>query len=351
MNTFNMENKESIRLTEYSKGAGCGCKIAPAVLEQILQGGESAPDHHLLVGYGSRDDAAVYDMGNGQALISTTDFFTPIVDDPYDFGRIAAANAISDVYAMGGKPILALAILGWPVEKLSPTLAREVLNGARAVCKEAGITLAGGHSIDTAEPVFGLAVTGSVAIEHIKRNDTVKPGDLLFLTKPIGVGLLSTALKRGQLKPGEYEKLIAVMTSLNNIGQHLGALKGVHAMTDITGFGLAGHLLEMLGRKECSAEIRYKAIPKLEGVEDYMTRFIYPDNTTRNYAAYSKEVKGMDGTEFLLLCDPQTSGGLLIALDPAAEKSFRQLLKEHDVPASLIGSVVERKDAAVYIEM
>jgi selenide,water dikinase len=344
-----MENKEPIRLTEYSKGAGCGCKIAPAVLEQILQGGEALPDKNLLVGYGSRDDAAVYDMGNGQAIISTTDFFTPIVDNPYDFGRVAAANAISDVYAMGGKPLLALAILGWPVEKLSPELAREVLNGARSVCKEAGIPLAGGHSIDTAEPVFGLAVTGSVAITNIKRNDTVKAGDLLFLTKPVGVGLLSTALKRGQLKPGEYEKLIQTMSSLNSIGEHLGTLKGVHAMTDVTGFGLAGHLLEMLGKKECSAEINYKAIPKMEGVEDYMTRFIYPDNTTRNYAAYSNEIKGMDGTEFLLLCDPQTSGGLLIALDPTDEKTFRALIKQHGAEASLIGSVVERKESAVYI--
>jgi selenide,water dikinase len=341
------EIKEPVRLTQFSKGAGCGCKIAPAILEQILQGSIKSPDPNLLVGYGSRDDAAVYDTGYPEALISTTDFFTPIVDDPYDFGRIAAANAISDVYAMGGKPVMALAILGWPVEKLSPLLAREVLNGARAICSEAGIPLAGGHSIDSAEPLFGLAVSGIIKKEQIKRNDTVKAGDLLFLTKPLGTGIFSTALKRRLLKPGEYEKLIAVMTSLNKAGEKLSALEGVHAMTDVTGFGLAGHLLEMLGQGNCSADVEYAAVPRIEGVDDYISRFVYPDNTTRNYAAYSQQIKGMDGTEFLLLCDPQTSGGLLIAVDPAAEQQMTEVLKASGTPVHKIGCITPRTEQAI----
>jgi selenide,water dikinase len=344
------EIKETIRLTQFSKGAGCGCKIAPAVLEQILQGSATSPDPNLLVGYGSRDDAAVYDTGNPEALISTTDFFTPIVDDPYDFGRIAAANAISDVYAMGGKPLMALAILGWPVEKLSPLLAREVLNGARAVCAEAGIPLAGGHSIDTVEPVFGLAVSGTVRKEQIKRNDTVKAGDLLFLTKPLGTGIFSTALKRELLKPGEYEQLIEVMTRLNKAGEKIAALAGVHAMTDVTGFGLAGHLLEMLGQGNCSAEVEYAAVPRIDGVDDYISRFIYPDNTTRNYAAYSKEIKGMDGTEFFLLCDPQTSGGLLIAVDPASEQELIGVLRANGAPVHKIGHITPRAEQAIWFK-
>ncbi len=344
-----MEETTGIKLTQFSKGGGCGCKIAPAALEQILQGGESFSDKNLLVGYGSRDDAAVYDPGNGDAIISTTDFFLPIVDDPYDFGRIAAANAISDVYAMGGKPVMALALLGWPVEKIDPALAREVLNGARSICTLASIPLAGGHSIDSAEPIFGLAVTGTIQKEHIKRNYTVQKGDLLFLTKPLGTGIFTTALKRGLLKTGDYEMLMEVMCGLNQIGQVLGEKTWVHAMTDVTGFGLAGHLLEMLGNKTCSAEISYQAVPKLAGVEEYMARFIFPDNTTRNYAAHHPSIHGMDGTEFILMCDPQTSGGLLIAVDPGAELEFTALLKEQGCFTAKIGVVTERRDFAVYL--
>jgi len=210
---------EEIKLTQYSKGAGCGCKIAPGVLENILKSNLKFEDKNLLVGYGSKDDAAVYDIGNGDAIISTTDFFTPIVDDAKDFGMIAAANAISDVYAMGGRPLMAVAILGWPIEKLNAELAQKVLDGARYICNEANIPLAGGHSIDSAEPIFGLAVTGIVKKDHIKKNNSVKEGDLLFLTKPLGSGILSSALKRGQLKDGDYEKLISVMTSLNKMGE------------------------------------------------------------------------------------------------------------------------------------
>jgi len=331
-----------IRLTQFSKGAGCGCKIAPGILEQILHGGESMEDKNLLVGYGSRDDAAVYDTGNGDAIISTTDFFLPIVDDPFDFGRVSATNAISDVYAMGGKPVMALAILGWPVEKIDPLVAREVMNGARSVCNKAGFPLAGGHSIDSAEPIFGLSVTGLIKKTNIKRNDTVKEGDLLYLTKPLGTGVFSTALKRGLLKEGDYEKLLEVMCALNTAGYRLGSMPGVHAMTDVTGFGLAGHLLEMVGKNTCSAEIELNALPLIEGLKFYTDQFIFPDNTTRNYNACKDKISGMDGTEFILLCDPQTSGGLLISLDPEAEQEFLQVMKEEEVQAVRIGRMAEK---------
>src|SRR6188768_3340569 len=234
---------DEIKLTQYSRGAGCGCKIAPQVLDEILKSDHFFPDDKkLLVGNSSKDDAAAYDLGNGMALISTTDFFMPIVDDAFDFGRIAAANSISDVYAMGGKPLMAIAILGWPVEKLSSEIAQRVIEGGRAICAEAGIPLAGGHSIDSPEPIFGLAVTGIVPIENLKRNNTAQEGDLLFITKPLGVGILSTAQKRGLLKEEHLSVMINQLSSLDKIGEELGKIEGVTAMTDITGFGLLGHL-------------------------------------------------------------------------------------------------------------
>src|SRR5688572_7384767 len=237
---------ETIRLTQYSHGAGCGCKIAPKVLDEILKTNLIFPDNErLLVGNHSKDDAAVYELDNEKALILTTDFFTPIVDDAYDFGRIAAANSISDIYAMGGTPLMAIAILGWPIEKLPVEEAQKMLEGARAICKEANIPLAGGHTIDSNDPIFGLAVTGQAALNHLKKNNTAKEGDVLFLTKPIGVGVLSTALKRGLLKDEHYESLLQQMTKLNQIGEAFGKIEGVHAMTDVTGFGLLGHLIEM----------------------------------------------------------------------------------------------------------
>src|SRR6187401_1552261 len=250
------------RLTQYSHGAGCGCKIAPKVLDEILKSNISFPDtKNLLVGNSSKDDAAVYDLENGMALISTTDFFMPIVDDAFDFGRIAAANSISDVYAMGGKPLLAIAILGWPVEKLPVELAQRIIEGGRTVCAEAGIPLAGGHSIDSPEPIFGLAVTGIVSKENLKQNNTAQSGDLIFLTKPLGVGILSTAQKRGLLKEGHLQLMIEQMTMLNKIGEASGKIKGVTAMTDVTGFGLFGHLIEMAESSGVSAEIFYTKIP------------------------------------------------------------------------------------------
>src|SRR6186713_3162615 len=258
-----LEN-EAIRLTQYSHGAGCGCKIAPKVLDEILKTNISTPDNkNLLVGNSSKDDAAVYDLENGMALISTTDFFMPIVDDAFDFGRIAAANSISDVYAMGGKPLLAIAVLGWPVEKLPVELAQRIIEGGRSVCAEAGIPLAGGHSIDSPEPIFGLAVTGIVNKEDLKKNNTAEEGDLIFLTKPLGVGILSTAQKRGLLKEEHLQMMIEQMTTINKIGEALGKLKSVKALTDVTGFGLLGHLTEMCEGSNLNAEIDFSKVPKI----------------------------------------------------------------------------------------
>ncbi|HYF32386.1 MAG TPA: selenide, water dikinase SelD [Chitinophagaceae bacterium] len=322
--------EERILLTQYSHGAGCGCKIAPKVLEEILQGSASQFNAKLLVGSESKDDAAVYDMGNGIGLISTTDFFMPIVDDAFDFGRVAAANAISDVYAMGGQPIMALAILGWPVEKLPATLAQQVLEGGRAVCSAAGIPLAGGHSIDATEPIFGLAVTGTVPLENLKKNNTAKPGDWLLLTKPIGTGILSTAQKRGKLLPGHQQAFVQQLTTLNKAGTALGKIKGVHAMTDVTGFGLLGHLVEMCEGAGLQAELYYGKIPVLDGAKDYLKERIVPDATYRNWNSYSTLVgfdKGINVMEaFNLLPDPQTNGGLLVAVDDSALEEVREVI-------------------------
>ncbi len=324
-------NEEPIRLTQYSRGAGCGCKIAPQVLDEILKSNSASPSiKNLLVGNSSKDDAAVYDLNNGSALISTTDFFMPIVDDAFDFGRIASANAISDVYAMGGKPVLAIAILGWPVEKLPAELAQQVLEGSRRICEEAGIPLAGGHSIDSAEPIFGLSVNGLVDIKNLKKNNTAKAGNQLFITKPLGAGILSTAQKRGVLKEEHLPLMIKQMTELNKIGEALGKIEAVTAMTDITGFGLLGHLVEMAEGSGLSAEINYGALLVAEGVKEYLSQRIVPDATYRNWNAYSTKTgfeKGVNVMEaFNLLPDPQTNGGLLIAVEENAVDKVKALL-------------------------
>jgi len=321
-----------IKLTQYSHGAGCGCKIAPAVLEQILKGQTTAiNDAKLLVGNASKDDAAVYDLGNGTALISTTDFFMPIVDDAFDFGRIAAANAISDVYAMGGKPLVAIAILGWPVEKLHAELAQQLIAGGRATCDAAGIPLAGGHSIDSTEPIFGLAVTGIVPIENLKQNNTAKEGDILFLTKPLGVGILSTAQKRSVLTPELQTLMTEQMAKLNTIGEALGKIKGVHAMTDVTGFGLLGHLIEMADGSGLGAEVYYNKLQILHGAKEYLTQRIVPDATYRNWNSYSAQVGFETGVDvmqaFSILPDPQTNGGLLISVAPESMDEVTALFK------------------------
>lgn len=324
---------EPVLLTHYSHGAGCGCKIAPAVLEEILKTNEAVQHFPaLLVGNASNDDAAVYDLGNGTSLISTTDFFTPIVDDAFDFGRIASANAISDVYAMGGTPLLAIAILGWPVETLPAALAQEVLKGARAICKEANIPLAGGHSIDSKEPFFGLAVNGIVHHHQLKQNNTAKEGDVLLLTKPIGVGILSIAQKRKVLAAEHDGLAVAWMTKLNKAGAELSKLEGVHAMTDVTGFGLLGHLIEMTEGSGLHATLHYNNIPVIEEAKTYLAQRIVPDATYRNWNSYSNKVKFESGVNvmeaFNLLPDPQTNGGLLIAAAKESVQEIQALIKE-----------------------
>jgi len=324
-----MREEEEIKLTRYSHGAGCGCKISPAILDEILRTTQNFPaDPRLLVGNEKRDDAAVLDLGNGTALISTTDFFMPIVDDAYDFGRIASANAISDVYAMGGKPILAIAILGWPIANLPPELAQKVLEGSRVICAEAGITLAGGHSIDCPEPVFGLAVNGIVPISQLKRNATAESGCRLYLTKPLGVGILSTAQKRGILLPEDARVALKSMVTLNSLGEKFGNLSQVKAMTDVTGFGLLGHLMEICEGSNLSASIEFEKVPVFASVNRYLLQGCVPGGTQRNWTSYGHKVSALSDAQRDLLADPQTSGGLLVAVSEDGVQNFEQLLKQ-----------------------
>lgn len=316
------------RLTQFSSGAGCGCKIAPRVLDEILAFTDDfKPDPRLLVGNENRDDAAAWLLDDGNVLLSTTDFFMPIVDDPFDFGRIASANAISDVYAMGGRPILALAVLGWPLDHLPAEVARQVIMGARSVCAEAGVMLAGGHSIDSPEPIFGLAVNGIVPRDKLKTNGGAKVGDLLFLTKSLGVGILSTAEKKGKLKPEDTGRAAASMVKLNRIGSDLAGIAGVHAITDVTGFGLLGHLGEMCAASGVRAEIDYKEVPLIADLGWYLDENLSPGGARRNWESYGQNVQVADERQRAVLCDPQTSGGLLVAVDPAAQEEVIFLLK------------------------
>ena len=319
-----------IRLTQFSPGAGCGCKISPADLEKILHDKLPRKSYpQLLVGNETKDDAAVYDIGNGQAVISTTDFFTPIVDDPFDYGKIAAANALSDIYAMGGSPLMAISVLGWPLEKLSTESAGQVLDGARNTCNEAGIPLAGGHSIDISDPVFGLAVTGIAATSDIKRNDTATSGCRLFITKPVGTGILSTAGKKGFLAEEDYHLSVDWMTKLNTIGMALGKIKSVMAMTDITGFGLLGHLLEICEGSGLSAVIDVARVPFFDNLEFYIEKNCIPGGTYRNWKSYGEKISEIDEKQKFLLADPQTSGGLLVAADVETGDEFLSLVKKH----------------------
>lgn len=339
------------RLTQYSHGAGCGCKISPKVLDEILKSNISLPDNDkLLVGNHSKDDAAVYDIGNGTALISTTDFFMPIVDDPFDFGKIAAANSISDVYAMGGKPLMAIAILGWPVEKIPADIAQRVVEGGRTICAEAGIPLAGGHSIDSPEPIFGLAVTGIVPKENLKQNNTAQEGDYLFLTKPLGVGILATAQKRGLLKEEHLPALISQLTALNKVGEELGKINGVTAMTDVTGFGLLGHLMEMAEGSGLGAEIYYDKLPVAAGVREYIAQRIFPDATTRNWSSYGDKVKFEKGVNvmeaFTLLPDPQTNGGLLVSVKEEAIEAVKAIIGKEILP---VGRMIAAGEKRVWV--
>ena len=347
------EATPEVKLTAFSHGAGCGCKIAPADLEKILASTVGdLPDPKLLVGYQSRDDAAVYDLGDGRALISTTDFFSPIVDDAFDFGRIAATNAMSDVYAMGGRPLMAVAILGWPLEKLGPELAGRVVEGGRQACRDAGIPLAGGHSIDAPEPFFGLAVTGEVAVDHIKRNDTAKDKDVLLMTKPLGIGVLSTAQKRGKLRPEHAHIGREVMLRTNAIGTALGKMPGVHALTDVTGFGLLGHLAEMCQGSGLKAHINYADIPLIPESLLYLKEGCYADGALRNWKNLADKVAGANSLErMMLLSDPQTSGGLLIACNAISIHEIMHLVDNSHSPIAIVGSLhIDIDDPLISVE-
>jgi selenide, water dikinase len=343
-------NPQLVKLTQYSHGAGCGCKISPKVLDKILaaplppEGEIITPPLEvggLLVGNDSRDDAAVMDLGNGEAIISTTDFFMPIVDDAFDFGRIASANAISDIYAMGGSPMLAIAILGWPIDKLAPEIAQQVLEGSRAICAEAGIPLAGGHSIDSPEPIFGLAVTGKVLIANLKQNNTATEGCLLYLTKPIGVGILSTAQKKGILQAEHAHIAPRQMAQLNSIGAKLGTLNYVKALTDVTGFGLLGHLVEMAEGSGLSAKIDFEKVPKLPFIEDYLAKKSFPGGTVRNWESYGHKIGELTETQRYILADPQTSGGLLVAVEPASQSDFENFMIEQGFDLQAFGTLTQ----------
>ncbi len=341
----------TIKLTEYSHGAGCGCKISPAVLDVMLESKITQTlDPALLVGNSSRDDAAVYNVGNGLGIISTTDFFMPIVDDPFTFGQIAATNAISDIYAMGGKPIMAIAIFGWPLDKLPADVAQQVIEGGRKACKDAGINLAGGHSIDAPEPIFGLAVTGTVAIEQLKQNNTAQAGDHIFLTKPIGIGILTTAQKKKKLKPEHANIAIETMCKLNKIGTELAQIDGVNALTDVTGFGLAGHLREVCEGSQLKAKLNFNKIPLLPHIHEYLDMGCSPGGANRNYKSYGHVLSSINQRQKEILCDPQTSGGLLVMVSDKGLNEFIQTTQANGLSLEAIGQLEAlQQDDSIFI--
>jgi len=335
---------DEIKLTQYSHGAGCGCKISPKQLDNILKSTrETIAYPELLVGNSTKDDAAAFDLGNGTSVLSTTDFFMPIVDDPFTFGRIAATNAISDIYAMGGRPLMAISIFGWPVKKLSDEVARLVIDGGRSVCEEAGIPLAGGHSIDSPEPIFGLAVTGLVENKNLKQNDTAEAGCELFLTKPIGIGILTTAQKEGKISKGDIEPAIETMCRLNKIGAEISALDGVTAITDVTGFGLLGHLTEICEGSSISAVVRFEDVPLLPKVKEYQAMECVPGGTRRNFESYGHKITTMTLQQQDILCDAQTSGGLLCAVRKDSVDEFLALTKREGMSLKSIGETTKQK--------
>jgi selenide, water dikinase len=330
------------RLTSLSHGGGCGCKIAPGVLSEILKGTARLPvPPELLVGIETADDAAVYKLNDEQALIATTDFFMPIVDDPFDFGRIAATNAISDVYAMGGKPIMALALVGMPISVLSTQTIGRILEGGESVCKAAGIPIAGGHTIDSVEPIYGLVALGLVHPDRVKRNADARAGDVLVLGKPLGVGVLSAALKKEKLDAAGYERMISTTTRLNTPGPELAAIAGVHALTDVTGFALAGHALELARGAKLAIEIDWSQVPVLEGVRELAQAGYVTGASGRNWAAYGSEVQlpaNFAEADLALLTDPQTSGGLLVSCSPDSVAQVLEVFRRHGFgQAAVIG--------------
>jgi selenide,water dikinase len=345
-----MKDIANIKLTSYSHGAGCGCKISPKALTTVLK--TSVPQiqsDKLIVGNDTRDDAAVYDIGNGQGVISTTDFFLPIVDDPFKFGKIAAANAISDIYAMGGKPIMAIAILGWPINTISAEVANQVIEGGREICREAGIVLAGGHSIDNPEPLFGLAVTGLVDLKNLKRNDTATAGCSLYLTKPLGVGILATAQKDGKLLDEHADIAPNSMMKLNSIGEKLSVMEGVTALTDVTGFGLLGHLLEICEGSNVQAVIEYEDVPIFKEIYSYLEQGCIPGGTNRNWESYGDKIALPDESMRNILADAQTSGGLLIAVKEDNAKAIEELLDSNKLYSKSIGYLTEYEDGTMIV--
>ena len=308
-------------------------------------------DPNLLVGNETADDAAVYDIGNGVGIISTTDFFMPIVDDPFDFGRIAATNAISDIFAMGGKPIMAIAILGFPINKLPAEVAQQIVEGGRAACATAGIALAGGHSIDAPEPIFGLAVTGVIPTEKVKRNASATAGCELFLTKPLGIGILTTAEKRGILKPEHQYLARDAMCQMNLIGAEFSKLDEVKAMTDVTGFGLLGHLKEVCEGSNLRAEVNFADIQTLDGVRDYIAQGSVPGGTNRNFESYGYLISPLTDKQKAILCDPQTSGGLLVAVESQAVEKIQQIANAMNVPLFRVGRLLKRDENRSLIEV
>ena len=334
-----------VRLTQFSHGGGCGCKIAPGVLEQILaKGAPGLVPRDLLVGIETSDDAAVYRINDRQAIVATTDFFMPIVDDPFDFGAIAATNAISDVYAMGGQPLFALALVGMPVNQIPLEVIRKILEGGESVCARAGIPIAGGHTIDSVEPIYGLVAIGLVDPRNLKRNAGARAGDKLVLGKPLGVGIHSAALKKGRLDEAGYKAMIAATTQLNTPGPRLGQMDQVHALTDVTGFGLLGHLLEIAKGSNVGAVIDWRTVPLLPGAIDFAREGIVTGASGRNWTGYGSRVKlgsGMGEAEKAILTDPQTSGGLLVACDPAAVDQVLEIFRADGFHgAAVIGEIV-----------
>jgi len=342
---------DDIKLTQYSHGAGCGCKIAPAVLNKILHTNAVSTKQYpsLLVGNDTRDDAAVLNIGNGECIISTTDFFMPIVDDAFDFGRIASANSISDVYAMGGTPLMAIAILGWPINALPAEVAARVIEGSRAICAEAGIPLAGGHSIDCPEPVFGLAVTGRVHVKNLKKNSGAFSGNKLYLTKPLGVGILSTAQKKNIIKSHDAMVARDYMVQLNKLGEKLGKLEYVTALTDVTGFGLLGHLSEMCEGANLSAEIDFKKIPVIPEALYYLKQNAVPGGTNRNWTSYGHKISAITEFQQNILADPQTNGGLLIAVEKSEENMFKSFLKTEGFELESIGEMIDKIEKNIVV--
>jgi len=340
----------SVKLTQYSHGSGCGCKISPKLLDTILQTTrENIVYPDLLVGNSSKDDAAAFDLGNGTSVLSTTDFFMPIVDDPFTFGRIAATNAISDIYAMGGKPLMAISIFGWPIDKLDADVARAVIDGGRAVCEDAGIPLAGGHSIDSPEPIFGLAVTGIANNNELKKNNTATEDCELFLTKPLGIGILTTAQKQGKIQNDDINVAVEAMCQLNKIGALISKLPSVTAITDVTGFGLLGHLTEICEGSDISAIVEFDKVPTLKNVKQYLEMGCVPGGTQRNYDSYGHKVGTLTQEQKSLLCDPQTSGGLLCAVKKDDLEEFLQITKEAGLDLHSIGKTVAKTDK--YVEV